>query len=145
MTADTLRHIDRLIQQRSVSATTLEPFKKLLELMVGLNPEIPNISIEEMQLKVKHDQGFPIFTREELPLDFETAAGLVMKFFECLKNQDREDTPGLENAFEKSVTEPDWTMRLFRAVLRQDEQTLKSLGKGVGIDAETLFFWDKPP
>lgn len=140
MAEEILEHIERLIRQRPVARAALEPYRDLMALLIREHPVSKPFELDDSYKEIKQEEGFPLFSRQELPLDLGTASGLLKKFFQHLKDTERPDKEGLKTAFEKSETEPQWCERLFRAILGQDENALSLLGKDVGLDPKALFF-----
>jgi len=135
-----LSHIDRLIQQRPISEKTLAPFRDLVLFMIQADPELEPIVLEEGLNDIKREEGFPLFSREDLPIDFDTVSDLLTRFLEYLGNSKRNDKGGLKKALEKSKMDPDWALKLFKCILRQDEDKLAKIGKDTGLDPEVLRF-----
>jgi FdhE protein len=140
MTRDTLEHIDRLIRQRPSSKAALEPYRELMALMIEAAPEFGRPEPDVKHLEIKKEAGFPLFAREDLPVDLGAASGLLESVLEHLGRSEREDREGLEKALNQSRRDPDWSGRLFRAILKEDEKTLSILAADVGLDPKALFF-----
>ncbi len=141
MTADLLRHIDRLIAQRPLSKEALVSYRDLVSLMGEVVPHPQNISLEGRLKDVKREEGFPLFSRRDLPLDFETASKLLSRFMDHLMSTRREDSDGLKKALEKSKSDTDWTNRLFRALLEKDDESLTRFGRETDLDPKVLQFF----
>lgn len=140
MSEDLLAHIDRLIQQRPVSKEALAPFREFVLLMVQAMPEIKPISIEKNVKEIKHEEGFPIFSREDLPLDFESASALLVRFFEHLAESNRNDKKGLKKALQKSKRNAKWPLELFKTILKQDEKAMSKIQRDIDLDEKVLQF-----
>jgi FdhE protein len=135
-----LGHIDRLIRQRPISETTLVPFRDLVRFMTRAEPKLRPIGREEPFKDIKREEGFPLFPREDLPLDLDTVSGLLTEFFAHLGHANRNDKGALKKALEKSKEDPDWVRQLLKCILRQDEGTLAKIGKDIGLDPQVLRF-----
>ena len=140
MPEDLLKHIDRLIQQRPVCKEALESYRELAGLMKKVQPETQKIRFEERLKDMKKDEGFPLFSREDLPVDFHASSQLFAQFIEHLSNTERKDRDGLIKVLEKSKSESGWTVNLFKTVLRKNDKTLSKTGKEVDLDPRTLNF-----
>jgi FdhE protein len=138
-----LKHIDRLIRQRPGAGPTLQPYRELACLMIQAEPALETKMPEHAHLEIRRKEGFPLFSRENLPLDFHAAAALLNQCFKYLSETDRKDRSGLANALEASETDPQWAKRLFMAILKQDEQTLESMAVQMGLDPAALLFLGK--
>ena len=142
MDADYLQHIDRLIQQRPVAKTALEPYRELACFMIRSEPEAMGIP-DDRYFEIQRKKGFPLFSRESLPLDLGAASVLLNQFFEYLSKTGREDRTGLHEARRQSEKNSKWTGRIFTAILKQDENALTALANQVGLDPPVLFFLGK--
>jgi len=140
MTEDLLEHIDRLIEQRPVAKDALISYRELLHLMSEVEPKPQIMRIEDRLKEIKKEEGFPLFSRNDLPLDFETSSELLGKLLDYLSSTKREDTDGLKKALEKSKNDADWAPELFRAGLDKDDKTLTKTGKEVDLDPTVLQF-----
>ncbi|MBW2614741.1 MAG: formate dehydrogenase accessory protein FdhE [Deltaproteobacteria bacterium] len=135
-----LEHIDRLIQQRPVCKEVLESYRELASLMKKVEPEPQDIRFEDRLKDMKKEEGFPLFSREDIPVDLEASSELFAKFIEHLSNTEREDRDGLKKVLEKSKSDSGWTDSLFKTVLRKDDKALSKTGKEVDLDPATLSF-----
>ena len=140
MTEDLLEHIDRLIEQRPVARDALISYRELLHLMSEVEPKPQIMRIEDRLKEIKKEEGFPLFSRNDLPLDFETSSKLLGKLLDYLSSTKRDDTGGLKKALEKSKTDADWASELLRAGLDKDDKTLTKTGKEVDLDPTVLQF-----
>ena len=140
MTADLLSHIDRLIAQRPASKDALVSYRELVGLMGEVAPQPQKIHVESRLKDVKKEEGFPLFSRNDLPLDFEASAALMSRFLDHLAATKREDAEGLKKALEQSKGDSGWANRLFRAVLEKDGENLTRMGKETELDPKALQF-----
>jgi len=143
MPEELLEHIDRLIQQRPVYKEILESYRELVKLMKNVEPKPQDMKFEDRLEHMKREEGFPVFSREDLPIDLEISSELLAKFLDYLSNSQREDKDGLKKALQKTKSEPEWSIRLFKAILRQDEKTQSKIGKDVDLDPKVLLFLSK--
>ena len=140
MREDLLQHIDRLIQQRPVSKAALVAFRELVFLTVQADPKVKPVALEAGLRDIKRNEGFPLFSREDLPLDFDNASNLLKRFLEHLAGSNRDDKEGLRRALEKSQPEREWCLKLFKAILARDDETQSGIGKAVDLDPKVLHF-----
>jgi FdhE protein len=140
MTEDLLEHVDRLIARRPVSKDALVSYRELVRLMGEVAPQPRRIQVESRLKVVKKEEGFPLFSRNDLPLDFETSSALLSKFLDHLAATERADVDGLKKALEQSQGDSEWANRLFRAVLEKDEENLTRLGKEMDLEPKVLQF-----
>ena len=140
MTKELLEHIDRLIQQRPFCRDTLASYRELVNIMVEVTPR-PQSSIQEESFKeIKKEEGFPHFSRDDLPLDFKTSSYLLKMFLQHLETHQRDDREGLKKALEKARDDLDWSGNLFKAVLKKDDKKLSKTGKEVDLNPKVLQF-----
>ena len=140
MTRNLVQHIDRLIRQRPAAKTALAPFRELALLMVQVNPDSKPVEVENGIRDIKQQEGFPLFSKEALPLDFDAAADLLKKFLEHLGVTDRDDREGLKMALKKADSTTEWSRNLLKAILNQDEKALSLIAKEVDLDPMVLQF-----
>jgi FdhE protein len=143
MTRDLVSHIDRLIQQRPAARTALAPFRELALLMAQASPEVKPVQVKQGIREIQQQEGFPLFSREDLPLDFDSAADLLKAFLVHLSQAGRDDVKGLKKALKQIESADDWAERLFRGILGQDEKTLTDMATEVDLDPNVLVFLGK--
>ncbi|MCJ7810303.1 MAG: hypothetical protein MUP26_08600, partial [Desulfobulbaceae bacterium] len=81
MHEDYLKHIDRLILQRPATSPALQPYRELACLMIRAEPALLSERPEEEHLEIRRKEGFPLFSREDLPVDFGSASALLSQCF----------------------------------------------------------------
>ena len=140
MAQDILKHIDRLIQQRPAAKTTLASFREIARLIEQTTPDAQPVNIENGIRDFKRQEGFPLFSKEALPIDFDSASNLLKKFLKHLGETERDDSKGLKKALERAETKSEWPGEIFKAILKQDEEALSMMTKEVDLDPEVLFF-----
>lgn len=143
MTQDLISHIDRLILQRPPSKTVLAPFRDLAHLMARATPDVKAVRVEKDMIAIQQQEGFPLFSREDLPLDFDAASDLLRKFLAHLVDAGRDDAEGMKTALKKAKAAHDWPARLFRAILKQDEEEVSLLATEVKLNPSVLLFLGK--
>ena len=140
MIQDLVQHIDRLIQQRPAAKTALAPFRELALLMVQADPRVKPVELEKGVMDIKQQEGFPLFSKEDLPLDFDAATDLLKKFLGHLGGTDRDDREGLKMALKKADGTGEWSINLFKMILKQDEKALSSIAGEVDLDPKVIQF-----
>lgn len=145
MYQDFLKHMDRIIQQRSVAKEALISFREILVIVCESGPEIQPRVLEERLSKIKQTEGAPLFFRGDFPFDLfpfdlVPASKLLEKLLRYLSAIGREDTDGLKRALKSSNTEPEWSENLFRAILVGDKMRLSKISKEVDLNPGTLQF-----
>lgn len=140
MQKDLLEQIDRLIRQRPPSKEILESYREVAKLMVEAEPQAPPLELDRQQVEVKTKNGFPLFARDELPLDLDEAKALLRKILAHLSGKERPDREGLKKALAKVEKTPGWAENLFRAALEKEGKTLSELAEETGLNQETILF-----
>ncbi|MBW1780137.1 MAG: formate dehydrogenase accessory protein FdhE [Deltaproteobacteria bacterium] len=140
MTQDLIAHIDRLMLQRPASKAALTPFRELVLLMAEVTPKVKPLEFEKEIRDIQQQEGFPLFSKEDLPLDFDAASDLLKKFLAHLGALDRDDANGLKTARKHAEADDKWTKDLFKAVLKQDEKALSQMAEEIDVDGKTLLF-----
>jgi FdhE protein len=140
MSEELLEHIDRLIAQRPASKDALISYRELVDLMGQVAPQPQKIRVEGRLKHVKKKEGFPLFSRKDLPLDLEASSAVMSKFLDHLAATKRKDVDGLREALELSKSDPGWVSRLFRTVLEKDDENLTRMGKETDLDPKALQF-----
>ena len=135
-----LQHIDRLILQRPQSQEALRSYRELVGLMDGIEPEVQATQALEEIDDLKNKEGFPLFSRSELPVDFEKSSKLLLGFFEHLSRSKRKDKEGLKKAWARARKDPRWSYRILEATLGKDEVALTKVGDEADLDPRTLEF-----
>lgn len=138
-----LKHVDRLIRQRPAAAPALQSYAGLARLMTRAEPAHEPKRPEQEPLEIRKKEGFPFFSRPDLPVDLGAAASLLNRFFAYLSKTDRQDQAGLARALEQEKSDPQWTFSLLKAILEQDEKALASMAGQVSLDPRTLLFLGK--
>jgi FdhE protein len=143
MTQDSIPHIDRLILQRPAASTALTAFRELALLMGQAKPDARPVHVEKGVRDIQQREGFPLFSREDLPLDFDAAADLLKKFLAHLSSADRDDSKGLKKALKQAESGEDWSRKLFSAILKQDEKVVAEIATEVTLNPNVLAFLGK--
>ncbi len=140
MNDDLLDHIDRLIQQRPVCKDVLTSYRELVNIMNQVEPRAQEMVLDDNLKEVKAEQGFPLFSREDLPLDFSASSDLLIMLLKHLADSEREDSDGIKKALEAAKNHRDWTNVLLKALLEKNSETLSKIGEDVGLEPGTLDF-----
>lgn len=135
-----MHHIDRLQRQRPMTKEAMAAYRGLVLLMMGANPLAHFEGIETRLNTIKAEEGFPLFSRGDLPLDFEAATDLLRQFLYHLPSIDRDDSAGLKKALKRMDADPDWAGDLFSAILKQDEVAQDRIAGSVDLEPGTLRF-----
>jgi len=140
MSNELLAQIDRVIQKRPLYKEVLSTYKELVGFLEGIEPELPSVSKDEAVTEMKVEEGFPVFSREDLPLDLKATSSLFPRLLEHLSSQKREDSKALGKALDRVHTDPQWIERAITAFLSRDETTFTAMAKEVNLEPMVLKF-----
>lgn len=140
MTDDIIEQIDRIIEQRSSTKDSLMSYRELISLMKDIDPKPQEMMLEDRLKNLKKEEGFPLFSRDDLPIDLEASKGLFMRFLEHFASTDRDDREGIEKTLKKIQTDAHWLDRLFKTILKIDNKTLDKMGKEVDLNPKVMEF-----
>ena len=91
MSGELLAQIDRVIQKRPIYREALSVYRELAALLEEVNPEIEYASGDKKVGELKAKEGFPLFSREDLPVDLKATSALFTRVLEHLFSKKRED------------------------------------------------------
>jgi len=140
MSNELLAQIDRVIQKRPLYKEALSTYRELVRLIEDSKPEIAYSTKDEAVTETKVKQGFPLFSREDLPLDLKATSSLFPRLLEHLSSQKREDSKALKNALDRVQTDPQWVERAITAFLSRDETTFTTMAQEVNLEPMVLRF-----
>ncbi len=140
MLDEELAQIDRVIQKRPLYKEALSTYKGLLGLLQGIVPTLPDVSEDEGVGHIKIKEGFPLFAREDLPLDLKAASALFPRLLEHLCLQKREDRAALEKALQAVRTDPHSIKRVISAFLSMDEKEIAAIAEQWNLEPMVLKF-----
>jgi FdhE protein len=140
MSNELLAQIDRVIQKRPLYKEALSTYRELLGLLEGIEPELPSVSKDEAVTGARIKQGFPLFSREDLPLDLKAISTLFPRLLEHLSSQKREDSKALKNTLNRVKIDPQWVERAITAFLSRDETTFTTMAQNVNLEPMVLKF-----
>ncbi|NOQ96476.1 MAG: formate dehydrogenase accessory protein FdhE [Desulfobacterales bacterium] len=140
MSNELLAQIDRVIQKRPLYKEALSTYRELVSLLEGIEPELPSVSKDEAVAETKVKQGFPVFSREALPLDPKATSSLFPRLLEHLSTQKREDSKALRKALDRVQTDRQWIERAITAFLSRDETTFTTMAQEVNLEPMVLRF-----
>ena len=137
---DWLEPIDRIMKQRSFSKDALSSYRRFVGMIREVEPKLPNVEIQEQLKSMKKREGFPLFSRTDLPLDFTSSSELFRNMLHHLADSDRKDKEGIRKAMDQTKKDPEWPDKIFRAVLQEDHKALSGMGKTIEVDTHVLQF-----
>lgn len=140
MTEHLIEHIDRLMEQRPLSKEALASYRELVNLMKEVEPHPQEVKLEDRLKDIKREEGFPLFSGGNLPVDYDAASRLLARFLEHLSHSEREDKEGLKKAWENLREDSAWTDSLLKAALNKDDKALSRIAQEVDLDARALLF-----
>ncbi len=136
---DQLAVIDRLAEQKPQYRETLGVYRMLLEIMSKASGSGQAPVFFDLQA-VSRPAGVPVFQREALPIDFKASSRVLARFMMQLRQTQREDRPGLNNAIKRLENDSDWGTALFRSILGDDMDALTAFAEEVRLDPGGLEF-----
>jgi FdhE protein len=140
MTEHLIEHIDRLMGQRPLGKQALGSYRELVRLMMEVEPHPQEVKLEDRLKDIKRYEGFPLFSGDNLPVDYDAASRLLARFLEYLSHSEREDKEGLKKALENLRKDPAWADGLLKAALKKDDTALSMRAKEVDLDTRALLF-----
>ncbi len=140
MVDELLKETERLIKQRPLAREILTAFRDLAALLAEAAPMEKEVVLDDRLKDIKKEEGFPLFSREDLPVDLDSAAELLRKFLMTLRTKERPDREGLQRTLEALKKNNAWSRNLFSVLLKNDEDTLSHTAEEVQLDPQTLKF-----
>jgi FdhE protein len=140
MPDELLHQIDRLIQKRPMYKEALSVYRDIVIFLDEIKPEIKYVVKDEVVREINVKEGFPLFSREDLPLDLKAASSLFKRILEHLSSKKRKDKEALEKALNKARTNPGWLKNVITAFLSRDETAVTRMAKEVTLEPMVLKF-----
>ena len=140
MTEHLIKHIDRLMETRPLAKQALGSYRELLKLMMEVKPQPLKVILEDRLRNIKAEEGFPLYSAENLPIDYEASSKLLALILAHLSNSKRDDKDGLKKAMEHLRRDAEWADGLLKAGLKKDDTDLSKIALEVGLDSMTLLF-----
>jgi FdhE protein len=140
MLDEELAQINRVIQKRPLYKEALSTYRGVIGLLKGVEPELPDLSEDDEVADIKIKEGFPLFARQDLPLDLKAAASIFPRLLEHLSSQKREDRPALEKALQAVRTDPHSIEHVISAFLSMDEKEIVAIAEQWNLDPMVLKF-----
>ena len=142
MSDELLAKIDRMIQKRPVYKEALSVYRELVGFLQEIEPEIKHVEKDRNETvgKIKEKEGFPLFSREDLPFDLKAASSLFPRLLEHLSSRKREDKEALEKALDRVCTDPRWIERAITGFLSRNEADIVEMAQEVNLEPMVLKF-----
>ena len=140
MSDELLKQIDRLIQKRPIYKKALFIYRDIMVFLNEIEPEIKYETKDEVVHDIKVKEGFPLFSREDLPLDLKAASSLVERLLEHLTSKKRKDKEALEKTLDRVRTDSNWIKSVIAAFLSRDESTIVNMAEKVDLEPMVLKF-----
>jgi FdhE protein len=135
-----LEQIDRLTQKRPVYKEALSVYRDLMIFLNEIEPEIPYVMKDELVHDIKVKEGFPLFSKEDLPLDLKAASSLFHRLLEHLSSKERKDREALEKVLNRVQTDSHWIESVITAFLSSDEAIIVNMAEEVSLAPMVLKF-----
>jgi FdhE protein len=140
MANELLNQIDRLIQKRPMYKEALSVYRDIVVFLNEIEPEIKYVMKDEVIREIKVKEGFPLFSREDLPIDLKAASSLFKRLLEHLSSKKRKDKEALEKALKRARTDSKWINSVIAAFLSRDEPAVSRMAKVVTLEPMILKF-----
>lgn len=140
MSDELLAQIDRMIKERPLYKAALSEYRELLSLLEEVQPEKKDVTKDEALTEIKVREGFPLFSREDLPLDLKVASSLFPRLLDHLSSKKRKDKEALKRTLDRIHADPQWIERAISAFLRRDEDALTSMAQTLNLEPIVLRF-----
>ncbi|MBW2005528.1 MAG: formate dehydrogenase accessory protein FdhE [Deltaproteobacteria bacterium] len=140
MANELLHQIDRLIQKRPMYKEALSVYRDIVVFLNEIEPEIKYVMKDEVIREIKVKEGFPLFSREDLPIDLKAASSLFKRLLEHLSSKKRKDKEALEKALKRARTDSKWINSVIAAFLSRDEPAVSRMAKEVTLEPMILKF-----
>jgi len=140
MSTELLHHIDRLIQNRPMYREALSVYRDIVIFLNEFKPEIKYAVRNDVISEVKVKEGFPLFSRESLPLDLKASSSLFERLLEHLSSKKRKDKEALKKTLSKARAHYDWLINLITAFLSRDEEAMSRIAKELDLEPMVMKF-----
>ncbi len=140
MAGKPLEKIDRLIQQKPMYKEALSVYRELLGFLDEIQPEIAYEEKDASVRDIKTREGFPLFSRGDLPIDHEGAALLFQRLLKHLSHTKRKDRESLEKALKRVQGEPNWVREVINVFLSGDEARIATMAQEVMLSPMVVKF-----
>jgi len=128
-----LEQIDRLTQKRPMYKEALSMYRELLGFLDEIEPEVAYKGNDASVRALKAREGFPLFSREDLPIDHEGAAVLFQRLLQHLSSTERKDNEALKMTLQAVEGNPTWVKDVIGAFLSGDEEKLTAMAQEVTL------------
>ena len=132
--------IDRITQKRPIYKDALSVYKDLVGFLMEIEPEIKSEIKNGTINEIKDREGFPVFSREDLPLDRTAAISLFPRLLEHLSSKKRKDREALKKALKKIKSNSQWVHHAMSNFLSRDEQAIADMAKEINLEPMVLKF-----
>ena len=132
--------IERDIQKRPMYKDALSVYKDLIAFSNKIEPEINYEINDDVIHDIKVKEGFPLFSREKIPVDLTSTITLFSRFLEHLSSKKRKDKEALEKTLKKLETDSDWFNNVINSFLSRDETMFAMKAEEVNLDPMVLKF-----
>ena len=128
------------MQQRPMYKEVLSAYRDLLGFVDEVEPEVAYKVKDASIRELKAREGFPLFSREDLPIDHEAAAVLFQRLLQHLSSTERKDREALKRAFQAVEGNPQWVNDVIGAFLSGDEVKLTTMAQEVTLSPMVVKF-----
>ena len=140
MPDELINQINRLIQKRPIYKEALSVYRDIVIFLNEIEPEIKYVTKDKVVHEIKVKEGFPLFSREDLPIDLKAASLLFIRLLEHLTSEERKDKKALEKTLGRVRTDSDWIKSVINAFLSNDESAIARMAEEVNLKPMVLKF-----
>jgi FdhE protein len=140
MADELLERIDRLIQQKPMYKEALLVYRELVGFVDEIEPGIDYTAEDASVHEIKTREGFPLFSRGDLPINHERVALLFQRLLRHLSSKKRKDREALSKALKRTQDEPNWAKDLIKAFLSGDEARITEMAQEVTLSPMVVKF-----
>lgn len=136
-------HIEGMVRSRPFCKDILESYGDLLSVMGSEEPDLGDIVTEKRLRSIKRESGFPLFSRDELPVDSESGGKVLLRFLERLRDLEGEAGQRFDKAVLGFKNDPTLLREVFKALLKADGERLGDISSRMNLEPERLYFLAK--
>lgn len=136
-----LEHIDKAVQKTPFYKEALSVYMDLLSFLNENELKAKFvIKKDELIRDIKVKEGFPLFSRDNLPFDIKETSLLFFNIIEQLLSKKRKDKDSLQKILVKLQDDSQWIQGAINAFLSSDKEKLADMSDKVSLSPMVLSF-----
>ena len=133
-------HINRLIQGKPMYKEGLSLYRDLIPFLKEAEPQV-NFAVNDAAISnIKVKEGFPLFSREDLPLDLKATTSLFLRLMEHVSTKNRADKATLQGLVKKISVDSGWIEKFISTFLSNDKKGLEAMAQEANLEPTVLIF-----